>query len=155
MGSNKTTDLARLSTRRSLWTAGACTGESKVIEGAPFRDSSDDARASSEGREAGADVCKSNALPTGRRCDGALYQAALLEPILIDNQLHATGFPCLASFEAQRSSAAQPGGSHREGRIRGDEVGGLQMADDQKERAGSIVHYAFGGVVGALYGAAA
>jgi uncharacterized membrane protein YagU involved in acid resistance len=32
---------------------------------------------------------------------------------------------------------------------------GSRLADDQKERAGSIVHYAFGGVVGALYSAAA
>ena len=37
--------------------------------------------------------------PTGRRCDGALYQAALLEPILIGDQLQATGLPLLGFFQ--------------------------------------------------------
>src|SRR5262249_23511754 len=37
--------------------------------------------------------------PTGRRSDGALYQAALLEPILIGNQLQATGLPLLGFFQ--------------------------------------------------------
>ena len=34
-------------------------------------------------------------------------------------------------------------------------VAGYRLRDDQKARAGSAVHYAFGAAVGALYGAAA
>ena len=34
-------------------------------------------------------------------------------------------------------------------------LAGYRLAEDQKAPAGSVVHYAFGAVVGALYGAAA
>src|SRR5262245_37296581 len=59
------------------------------------------------------------------------------------------------SPEPKRSSAAQPEDPTVKVASAAMRLAGYRLADDQKERAGSIVHYAFGGVVGALYGAAA
>jgi len=59
------------------------------------------------------------------------------------------------SPEAQRSSGAQPEDPTVKVASAAMRLAGSRLADDQKERAGSIVHYAFGGVVGALYGASA
>jgi len=60
-----------------------------------------------------------------------------------------------SSPKDQRSSPAHPEDPTVKVASAAMRLAGSRLADDQKERAGSIVHYAFGGVVGALYGAAA